>query len=48
MDKKDAKFTALKEFTEAFVKLFRDSDMRPEDECHDLYAQAEEALALEE
>jgi len=48
MDKKDAKLASLKEFAEAFVELFRHSDMRPEDECDDLYEQATEALAMED
>lgn len=28
-----------------FVTLFRGSDMRPEDECHELYGQFRSALA---
>lgn len=31
----------------ALLELFRDSDMRPEDECHVLYDAAEEAVAKE-
>lgn len=30
---------------EAFVELFNDSDMRPEDECHELYATVQAAIA---
>ncbi len=32
-------------FAKAFVELFRDSDMAPEDECHELYNQAIKAIA---
>lgn len=32
-------------FAKAFVALFCDSDMRPEDECHELYNQALAAIA---
>lgn len=31
-------------FAKAFVELFRDSDMRPEDECHELFSQAVKAI----
>jgi len=31
----------------AFIELFRDSDMRPEDECHVLYESAEIAAGKE-
>lgn len=30
---------------EAFIELFRDSDMRPEDECHELFGKCYEAIA---
>lgn len=32
----------------AFVELFGDSDMRPEDECHELYQQMKTAIAESE
>ncbi len=28
----------------AFVALFQDSDMRPEDECHEIYRLCKEAI----
>lgn len=37
---------ALLEACQAFHELFNDSDMRPEDECHELYEKVSEALAL--
>lgn len=37
-------FPELVEACQAFVELFRDSDMRPEDECHELYATMKAAL----
>lgn len=36
----------LLEACKAFHELFNDSDMRPEDECHELYAKVSEAIAL--
>jgi hypothetical protein len=48
MDKKEIKRKALSQFAVAFVELFEHSDMRPEDACHDLYVQAQEALAMED
>jgi hypothetical protein len=35
-------------FAKAFIALFRDSDMRPEDECHELYELATAAVAKAE
>lgn len=35
----------LLEACKAFIALFRDSDMRPEDECHELYGVMTEAIA---
>lgn len=32
----------------AFVELFRNSDMRPEDECHEIFALARAALSKAE
>jgi hypothetical protein len=34
----------LYDFANGFVELFRDSDMRPEDERHELYSKAMSAL----
>ncbi len=34
----------LLEACNAFVELFKDSDMRPEDECHELYGKIKEAI----
>lgn len=31
-----------------FICLFRESDMRPYDECHDLYLKMQEAVRLAE
>jgi hypothetical protein len=42
--KKDELFDELLGLCREFRELYQDSDMRPEDECHELYVRMEAAI----